>query len=140
MLRINSQDLPPAQLPLTAIGLAGFFFGEPINNFIGAKNVIPPVNAEAKVVMPHVVLVMDVVNGHLHPEALGRIFVLKLVGIGGKGRVGDRANHPTKTNRNRDQKRWKHHQKRALDVIAKLPQHPLAFVAAVMIPMPFAKL
>ncbi len=65
---------------------------------------IPPVYCETKVMMPHPIFVMDIVNGHLHPEALRWVFVLELVSIGGKRGIDKCAKKPTDSRRPRVEK------------------------------------
>ena len=58
---------------------------------------VPPVDAKTKVVMPHAIFVMDIVDRHFHPEALAGVFVLELVSVSGKGGIGNGPTRPAKT-------------------------------------------
>ena len=69
---------------------------ESLPHFVGAENVIPPINAEAEIMMPHIMFVVNVVDGHFHPKAFGGVFMLQLVCIGGKCGVGESAEEPPK--------------------------------------------
>src|SRR4028119_647263 len=50
----NAEDvLPPPKFQVSPLRLVEFFFSQPFHRFVGAKNMIPPIHCQTKVVMPH---------------------------------------------------------------------------------------
>src|SRR5262249_42288426 len=79
---LSSESLKPFDLKKTPQWmLKGPLLRTPLHELVGAKYSIPNVHRDAEIVMPHVVVMVQIVDGSLEPEAQFGPLMLELMRV-----------------------------------------------------------
>ena len=76
--------------------MPALFFRFPVDVLVSTKNPVPEAEGNAKVVVPHFALVVQVMYGLFQPEHQVRIVMLHLVGISGHNGIDKTAQEPAR--------------------------------------------